>query len=155
MTKTRRHRLILETISGNLISNQDQLAEQLRSSKVDVTQSTLSRDLKELRITRISTGDSYRYASPSLETPISPIAGLPDKLREIASLVVVKIQASDSVVAVTTLPGRAQGLASFLDTGGFHEIMATVAGDDTVIVFPQNSKKTEKLRLSLVELLGL
>jgi transcriptional regulator of arginine metabolism len=155
MTKSRRHRLILEIISDNAISSQDQLASQLKSNKVDVTQSTLSRDLKELRITRVSTGDAYRYAPPSSESGTSPVAGLPEKLREIASLVVVRIQASDAVVAVTTLPGRAQGLASFLDTGGLTEIMATVAGDDTVIVFPQHSKKTEKLRRSLVALLGL
>lgn len=155
MTKSRRHRLILEAISENTISSQDHLAAQLKSKKVDVTQSTLSRDLKELRITRVSTGDAYRYVAPSPETGNSPVAGLPEKLREIASLVVVKIHASDCVVAVKTLPGRAQGLASFLDTGGFPEIMATVAGDDTVIVFPLNSKKTDKLRRSLVGLLGL
>ena len=152
MTKTRRHRLILETISENAISSQDQLAEQLKSNKVDVNQSTLSRDLKELRITRVSTGDSYRYAPPSSESGTSPVAALPEKLREIASLVVVKIQASDAVVAVTTLPGRAQGLASFLDTGGFEEIMATVAGDDTVLIVTSSEEDSKTLHGRIMDI---
>ena len=155
MEKSRRHRLILETLSENVISSQEQLVDHLKSNKVNITQSTLSRDLKELRVTRVPTGDSYRYRPPSRDGGSSPVAGLPDKLREIASLVVVELQASDSVVAVKTLPGRAQGLASFLDTCGVAKIMATVAGDDTVIVFPVKSSRTEELRDDLIDLLGL
>lgn len=155
MEKSRRHRLILETLSENTISSQEQLVDHLKSNKVNITQSTLSRDLKELRVTRVSTGDSYRYQPPSRDAGSSPVAGLPDKLREIASLVVVDLQSSDSVVAIRTLPGRAQGLASFLDTCEVAEIMATVAGDDTVIVFPANSTQIAELRNHLVNLLGL
>lgn len=153
--KSRRHRLILDAISENQISNQEQLVECLKSNNISVTQPTLSRDLRELRIVRVPNGNSYCYQPPTKDTGISPVAGLPEKLREIASLVVAAIKSSDTVVALTTLPGRAQGLAQFLDSCNLPEIMATVAGDDTVVVFPTNSKQTERLRRRLVSLLDL
>ncbi|TFG54038.1 MAG: arginine repressor [Gemmatimonadales bacterium] len=152
--KTRRHRTILQLLAATPIASQDDLAAKLAAGGIRVTQSTLSRDLKELRVTRVSTGVSYRYlpsggnGGPHTATP-------PEELRRLAASEVTGIDANEVAVAVHTLSGRAQGVAVYIDSLAIPEILATLAGDDTVIVYPNRIKQTARLRQRLASLLSV
>jgi len=152
--KTRRHRTILQLLAATPIASQEDLAAELAAGGIRVTQSTLSRDLKELRVTRVSTGDSYRYV-PAGGNGGSHAATPPEQLRRLAASEVTGIDANEVAVAVHTLSGRAQGVAVYLDSLAMPEILATLAGDDTVIVYPKRIKQTAKLRQRLAALLSV
>jgi transcriptional regulator of arginine metabolism len=134
------------------IPSQDGLVAALSARGVSVTQSTLSRDLRELNVARVATRNGYRYQKPDRgdHDGVSP-----ERMRELAALVVTGVAGNETVVTVRTLPARAQGLASYLDSLDLPEIVATVAGDDTVLVVPSSIKKTNRLRRRLSELLQL
>ncbi len=151
--KTRRHHSILQLLAAEPIASQEELAARLAAGGIEVTQSTLSRDLKELRVTKVSTGDSYRYLPANGNGGAHPAAP-PEQLRRLAASEVTGIDANEVVVAVHTLSGRAQGVAVYLDSLAMPEILATLAGDDTVIVHPRRVKQTARLRQRLAALLG-
>ncbi len=154
--KTRRHRLILQILEHTPVASQDELAAELEAHDVSVTQSTLSRDLKELKVMRVPTGDSYRYRPGPPSSSGNGNGGTPsERFRRVAALEVTSIAANEMVVAVHTMSGRAQGVAAYLDALQLPEVLATIAGDDTVMVHPKRTKQTAKLRRRLARLLGL
>lgn len=151
--KMRRHRLILEILRSSPIGSQEELAGALEGRDVVVTQPTLSRDLHELRVTRVPTDIGYQYVPPELGN--GGHRPTPQRLQRLAALEVTGVEANDVVVAVHTMPGRAQGLAAYLDNLEIPELMATIAGDDTVIAHPRRTRQTAKLRRTLTELLSI
>lgn len=151
--KAKRQRLILEILERTAIANQEELAAELEDRRVSVTQATLSRDLKELKITRVPTGDGYRY-QPAAQ-PSGNGGSPPERLRQVAALEVTGIGANEVVVAVRTMSGRAQGVGAWLDALDLPDVLATIAGDDTVMVHPRSTKHTTRLRRRLAGLLGL
>jgi transcriptional regulator of arginine metabolism len=155
--KTRRHRAILRILGATPIASQDELAIELEAESIHVTQSTLSRDLKELRVTRVSTGETYRYlpAVGNGNGGASRSLPQPERLRQLAAIEVTGIDANEVVVAIHTMSGRAQGIAAYLDGQNLPDVLATVAGDDTVMVHPRRTRQTSKLRRRLTELFGL
>jgi transcriptional regulator of arginine metabolism len=145
--KLHRHQLILSILETRAIASQEELAGELEARDVSVTQPTLSRDLRELRVIRVPTPDGYRYVPPGRLAP--------ERFKQLTALEVTGIDANEVTVAVRTMPGRAQGLAAFLDSQNIPELMATIAGDDTVIVHPRRTRHTVRLRRLLAELLGV
>ena len=154
--KTRRHRSILQIVQSQPVGTQDALLQALEAKGIDVTQSTLSRDLKDLRISRVPTGDDYRYLPADSHDPSAGLdAQMQERLRAISALEVTAIEANEMCVVVRTLPGRAQGLAHSLDALDASDILGTVAGDDTVLVLPRSTRRTGDLQGRLTSLLGL
>ena len=155
--KTRRHRAILRILGATPIASQDELAIELDAKGIRVTQSTLSRDLKELRVTRVSTGEAYRYlpATSNGNGGAAPALPQPERLRQLAAIEVTGIDANEVVVAIHTMSGRAQGIAAYLDARNLPEVLATVAGDDTVMVHPRRTRQTNRLRRRLTEMFGI
>jgi transcriptional regulator of arginine metabolism len=146
--KARRRRAILELIGESAIPSQDALARALRRRGFRVTQATLSRDLKELRVSRVPTEDGYRYA------PAEGEAGEREGGR-LAEQEVLDVDANEQVIIVRTLSGRAQGVGVYLDSLRHPEVLGTLAGDDTVIILPRRVRNTAKLRTILEKLFGL
>lgn len=146
LEKTRRRQAILELIATTSIPSQHELARALRARGFRVTQATLSRDLKDLRISRIPTDDGYAYAVTEGESREAE-AGLVE--RE-----VLGVEANESIIVLRTLAGRAQGVGVYIDGLKQAEILGTIAGDDTVLVLPRSVRRTAKLRLWLMELFG-
>jgi len=122
--------MILELIRNQVIETQEELAEALTRRGIPVTQATVSRDIKELKLNKVPTGDGrYRYALPEDATP-----GSWERRRRIFRESVLSIDYSENIIIVRSLPGTAQGVASALDHLNWTEILGTVAGDDTVMV---------------------
>ncbi|MDD2503837.1 MAG: arginine repressor [Clostridia bacterium] len=128
--KYSRHAKILELIEKYQIETQEELADKLKDHGMDVTQATVSRDIKELRLIKVMVDDMhYRYA------PISHSEGsINNKLLTIFTQSFVSCDYANNIVVVKTLPGMAQASASAVDTLKWPEIVGTIAGDDTIMV---------------------
>lgn len=154
--KTRRQRQIMKIVQSRPVATQEELLEALEAKGVEVTQSTLSRDLKELRVSRVPTAEDYRYLpADASDAEAGLTATVQERLRAVAALEITAIEANEVSVVVSTLPGRGQGLAHYLDALHLPDIMGTVAGDDTILVLPRSTRRTGKLQRQLAGLLGL
>ena len=144
--KTKRHLKILELVRRYDIETQDALAELLIEEGYEVTQATISRDIKQLRLTKSATQDGrYVYAvveSDDTETSTGKALGI---LRD----TVKKIDVAQNILVVKTYSGMAQAAAAALDSLNYKEIVGSIAGDDTVmLIFRENyiaSEFMEKL----------
>ncbi len=150
--KARRQQAILELVRERAVASQDELARELSDRGHAVAQSTLSRDLKELRVFRVPVGDGYRYL-PAGEEPVA--SATPPVLGGMAAAEVVSIDSNEVVAIVRTQVGRAQGVAVYLDGLRLADALATIAGDDTILVVPTSTRKTAALKRSLQNLFGL
>ncbi|MFA9424592.1 MAG: arginine repressor [Sedimentibacter sp.] len=130
MKKYTRQTKIHELISKRDIETQEELADGLKAMGIDVTQATISRDIKELRLVKVmSKSGKYKYSTISQSQE-----GITDRLYKIFENSVVSIDNAMNVVVIRTIPGAAQICASAIDYMGVDEIVGTLAGDDTVFV---------------------
>ncbi|WP_434074409.1 arginine repressor [Moorella naiadis (nom. illeg.)] len=129
--KIQRQQLILKLIAAMPIATQDQLAKELRRRGLRVTQATVSRDIKELGLIKVPAGENlYRYAAPPGQRLINPYS----RLQRLFADSVIKVDASENLILIRTLPGTAHAVASCLDSIDWPEVIGTVAGDDTILV---------------------
>ena len=128
--KTNRHTKILELINKYPITTQEELIEYLKNDGYDVTQSTISRDIKQLRLTKTLLPDGkYRYqASPSSEK------GAKNTFNQIFSSSVISIERAMNIVVIKTFSGMAQAACAAIDMMAFENVVGTVAGEDTIMV---------------------
>jgi transcriptional regulator of arginine metabolism len=129
--KTKRQAMILQIIKEREIETQEELAEVLRKKDIDVTQATVSRDVKELRLVKIPTGEGrYRYG-----VPYEPVPGdVVRRARRSFQEYVMELEHSQNMIILKTLPGTANAVAAAIDDLEWSQILATVAGDDTILV---------------------
>lgn len=139
--KYNRHAKILEIIDKCNIETQDEIAEKLKEIGLDITQATISRDIKELRLIKVLSDDGrYKYAPYSkIDIPIS------DKLLTIFTKSYVSSDYANNLVIVKTLPGMAQAAASTIDSLNWSEIVGCIAGDDTIMIVCRAEKIAEEL----------
>ena len=137
--KIRRKFAIMDIISNQRISTQEELCQILKDSGYDVTQATVSRDIKELQLIKIPDNQGYYYALPDN----SLILNSHERMRRLFKVSVISIDYSENIVVIKTLPGAAQSIASLIDTAELENILGTVAGDDTIfiVVKPLNAVK--------------
>lgn len=129
--KALRHAKIKEIIEKHIVETQEELAELLRTESIDVTQATVSRDIKELMLIKVPTGDGrYRYAFPSEQNVIIS----PSRMERIFQDSVTAIDFSQNIIVLKTMPGTAQAVAYTIDYVKWPEVLGTVAGDDTIFV---------------------
>ncbi len=150
--KARRQQAILELVRSRPVASQEELARALARRGHAVAQSTLSRDLKELRILRVPVAGGYRYL-PAGEEPAAP--STPPALGGVTATEVIGVDGNEVVAIVRTQVGRAQGVAVYLDGLRLPEALATIAGDDTILVVPVATRKTPALIRRLRALFGL
>ncbi len=143
----KRHVIIKSIISSQEIYNQTQLVKVLKQNGIKVTQATLSRDLTELGVGRVPTAKGATYK-------INATGDEPALKLHVAEEV-VSIISNESLVVIKTFPGRAQGVALFLDKSALTESIGTLAGDDTIIVIPRSTKTIEKTINQLKNILGI
>lgn len=131
--KARRQELILRMIQERPVETQSELAAELRERGVEVTQATVSRDVKELRLAKVATGDGgYRYALPPDSGPVRAAVNL-RRVQHAFREDVVQIDWADNLVVVKTLPGTAPSVAAAIDEVSVEHVVATLAGDDVVL----------------------
>jgi transcriptional regulator of arginine metabolism len=139
-TKNSRHQLIVELVTHHEVRSQGELAAMLAERGVIVTQATLSRDLVELDAVKVrAASGALVYAVPAEggdRRPAAPgeTAAGSARLARLCGELLVSAEASANLVVLRTPPGAAQYLASAFDKAELHEILGTIAGDDTVLV---------------------
>ncbi|HEY0574849.1 MAG TPA: arginine repressor [Pseudonocardia sp.] len=135
-TRVARQARIVELITQRAIRSQAELATLLSTEGVEVTQATLSRDLDELGAVKLRgpDGGAPVYALPEDGHPMRASSGGTSRLARLLSELLVSTDASGNLVVLRTPPGAAQFLASALDRAALHDVVGTIAGDDTVLV---------------------
>ena len=138
MSKLIRHNRILELVSEAPINNQDELRRRLEKAGIQVTQATLSRDIKELGLVKTARG----YAVPGADMGgDEPGPSLERIVREF----VTEIREAQNLLVLKTTAGSAQAVAVALDDDQWPEIVGTVAGDDTVLIVAPDIRACIKL----------
>lgn len=133
-TKTRRLEAIKKLISTKELGSQEEVLRELRAKGFELTQATLSRDLKQLKVAKAaSMSGNYLYVLPN-ETMYKRVH-TPLKSTELASSTgIVSINFSGNVGVIHTRPGYASSVAYNIDNAEIPEIMGTIAGDDTIFI---------------------
>jgi len=136
---------ILEIIKSDRIETQQQLAQRLAEAGEPATQATVSRDIKDLRLVKVPSGDGrYFYALPP--EPERKTEGMAHYVRD----TVLSIDYTDSIIVIKCLPGTAAGVGAILDRLDWQDILGSVAGDDTIIAITRKAAVTpavvERLR---------
>ncbi|HHT70060.1 MAG: arginine repressor [bacterium] len=149
--KVRRQMKIMELISSRPIETQEELATLLSQSGFEVTQATVSRDVKELRLVKVPLGENrYGYALP----PDMPKGSIDPRLRRIFRESVISMDYSENLIVIKTLPGSAQGVAYAVDNMDWEEILGSLAGDDTILVIAKHKDQVTKVMERFEKFLG-
>ena len=128
--KTVRQVAILDIIEKNDIETQEELADALRQRGLKVTQATVSRDIKELRLLKVLTPmGAYKYA-----TADKAENGLSERFIRMLAESLLSVAASNNLIVVKTLNGSANVAAEALDSLHWPEILGTIAGDNTILL---------------------
>ncbi len=126
--KTRRHAKILELIKEHDIDTQDELLRYLRESGFDVTQATVSRDIKELRLIKsLSRNGKYKYSTGG-ETGND----MSSKFFSLFSDAVLSVEGAQNILVIKTMNGMAQAVCAALDASFAQSFVGTLAGEDTI-----------------------
>lgn len=148
--KTRRHAKILEIINTRDVETQEELQSLLRDAGYDVTQATVSRDIKELRL--IKTPDAaggYRYSVAK-----GGSEHISAKFHSIFADSVTSVQYAQNIVVVHCLTGMAQAACAAMDSLHWSQVIGTLAGDDTFICITTGERQAEELVIELKRLLN-
>lgn len=147
--KRKRHALILELIQQYEITTQDELLAKLRENGFEVTQATVSRDIKELRLVKaMSPSGQYRYMAGAAQGD-EYLA----KFYTIFSGSVISVDYAGNTCVVKCYAGMAQAACAAIDSMHFEGIVGTLAGDDTIFVLCRTPELTQQLKSSLDKML--
>ncbi len=149
--KNKRNRLqiITELLRSTVVGSQEELLNLLAERKLNVTQATLSRDLKLLKVAKTPlTNGTYKYVLPPITKTISP-QGTFNHLTSHGA--VLSIEFSGHLAVMKTKPGYASAIAWDIDNKGSVEILGTIAGDDTILIIPREGVTREQI-LTLMDI---
>jgi len=139
--KIARHSMILDIINSRHVETQEELADELEKIGIHVTQATVSRDIKELKLIKVL-GSNGRYKYASIEQPEKMMS---NKLVNIFSQTVVSIENVDHFIIIKTMSGSASTAAEALDSMHLEGIAGTIAGDNTVFIIVRSIEKGQEL----------
>jgi transcriptional regulator of arginine metabolism len=145
VNKKQRHRAILDLVQAQVIGSQEELREQLRERGWDVTQSTLSRDLRELRLARLPTPEGPRYASSDTYSATENRALVEDVLPQFFA----SLEGVAELIVVKTMSGGAQPVSEAIDAAGWPEVVGTIGGENTVLVICRSAAARERVEKKL------
>ncbi|MBQ7504183.1 MAG: arginine repressor [Ruminococcus sp.] len=138
--KTRRQATILELINDYSIETQEELLTRLKEKGYNVTQATVSRDIKELRLLKtLSSDGKYRYTSYKKSSV--------DKNSSISGFInssVISVKAAQNMVVIKTLAGMANAICASIDSYDYKGIVGTIAGDDTIFIVCSDSEQADE-----------
>ena len=145
MQKTKRLLAIEKIIAEKNISSQDVLLKKLKGKGISCTQATLSRNLRQLGVSRVPDGTgNYKY-SLAENSKLSPDAV--SKLNIIP--VIREIVEAKGLMVIKTIPGNANATAYYIDNAGRYEIAGTIAGDDTILLIPRDGTNLKQIHTCL------
>ena len=140
----------MELITQRDIETQHSLAQALRETGLDSTQATISRDIRELGLTKeLGPAGGYRYVAPRQ----SAVPGYGDRLRTIFRESVTKVAVAQNLVIIKTLPGLGPAACSAVDSTEYPGLVGTIAGDDTAFLAMEDEAAAKQLRSELAGIL--
>ncbi len=140
--KSERQQAILELITRENIETQTELARRLQEMDFEITQATVSRDIKELGLVKtVDEQGRHKYILPMQSAAGRALTRFERVMRDS----IVSIDSAGNLLVIKTYPGSAQLVASVLDNSRWEEIMGTIAGDDTLMVIARDEKKIQSL----------
>ena len=145
--KARRQSVILDLVQREPVRNQEQLRRRLRAEGFDVTQATLSRDIREMGL--VKGGEGAVYQSPARPAP--NVGAAKSMLHRALGDYLTRMDRVQQLVLLRTGPGQAQLLGVALDSARLPELVGTIAGDDTILVIAPDVKRARVLVKKLEE----
>ena len=149
--KRNRYAKIKEIVQSRAIETQEELAAALSAEGIEVTQATVSRDIKELMLLKIPTGDGrYRYAlSPEENVLLSRT-----RISQLFQDSITKVDYALNQVVLHTLPGSAGSVAFAIDHAKWPELIGTLAGDDTILLIAKDTECVNDLLKRISDLMA-
>ncbi|WP_226667621.1 transcriptional regulator AhrC/ArgR [Metabacillus litoralis] len=149
MNKGQRHIKIREIITNNDIETQDELVDLLKGMGFNVTQATVSRDIKELHLVKVPMIDGrYKYSLPA-DQRFNPL----QKLKRALMDAFVKIDSAGHMLVMKTLPGNANAIGALIDNLDWDEVLGTICGDDTILIICRTSDDTDSISQRFLDML--
>lgn len=143
--KANRHEKIKELIRDKTIETQEELAEALKAAGFEVTQATVSRDIKELKLFKTATDDTRRkYVIPEDNERVSN-----DKYVHVLREGFVSMECACNLLVIKTVPGMAMAVCAAVDALHIDEIIGTIAGDDTIMAATAGEEQAKSLLTKL------
>ena len=140
--KSARHNLILEIIEDKDIETQEELAEELKNHGVKVTQATVSRDIKELRLLKVlSEKGGYKYATVERAEK-----GLNDRFIRILTESILSMECVGNLMVIKTLSASANAACEAIDSMKWNEVLGTIAGDTTLLIIGPSPEAIETIQ---------
>ena len=144
--KHERHAVIRDIVTAHPVASQEELRRQLATRGWDVTQSTLSRDLRELRLARIPDNQGRsRYAFPEGAGGAGATADALARLERMLPELLVRVEGVQVLVVARTMKSGAQPVAEVLDQLEWSDVAGTIAGDDTVLIICRSEEGRERV----------
>jgi arginine repressor len=134
--KIKRHNEILELIKSREIGTQEELLDLLKKKGYDVTQATISRDIRELNLTKVNNGNRQKYAVIVKDEEFS------DKYVRVLKEGFVSMLSSGNLIVLKTVVGMAMAVATAIDALEMPEIIGCIAGDDTIFIAVSENNST-------------
>lgn len=147
MHRNARQQKILEIISVKEIDTQEELCEELNRLNFNVTQATISRDIKELKLYKIS-GTTKKYKYACLESDDDSVRG---KMKTLFRECVQTISYANNIIVIKTMRGNGSSAGMFVDSLQLKEIIGSVAGDDTLLIVVDSNENTKLIADRLKE----
>ena len=144
--KVERQRAILELVRTRVIRTQEELVDALHRKRLEVTQATVSRDMRDMGLVRVHDGEGHRYMAPVAELDAESTE---ERLRNAMREHVRSMEFIDLLGIMRTLPGCAPLVAAAIDGARFEEIAGTIAGDDTILLVTRSRPAAQRLNLRL------
>jgi transcriptional regulator of arginine metabolism len=146
--KTRRLTAIRQIVEREPVHSQEELRRRLHTLGFDVTQATLSRDIKELGLMKRAADGAYQAAGAAGSAPASSAAAAVALARALAEFL-IGIDVAHQLIVVKTGPGQAQLLALAIDRAQLPDVLGTIAGDDTILVICRDARCAQATRATL------
>jgi transcriptional regulator of arginine metabolism len=149
--KTQRHAAIVRIIRRDTVGSQEQLRELLHAEGFEVTQATLSRDIRELGLAKVAAPDGGSHYAESGEGA----AGVRPHLEQLLPTMLVSAEGVGPLLVLKTTTGGAQALALAVDGAGWNEVIGTIAGDDAILVITRSERARRGVQSRIRELAGI
>jgi transcriptional regulator of arginine metabolism len=149
--KARRLTAIRQLVEHEPVHSQEALRKRLRTMGFDVTQATLSRDIKELGLVKRASDGAYQREGANAHAPASPAAAAVALSRALGEFL-LGIDVAQQLVVLKTGPGQAQLLALAVDRAQLSDVIGTIAGDDTILVVCRDPRCAQSARVTMEHL---
>jgi transcriptional regulator of arginine metabolism len=148
LSKAARHEAILDAVRRKRVTSQDQLRDLLEKAGFQITQATVSRDIRELRLVKVSGAEGIAHYTLPEEWESTP------PLQSLLPTLYASAEGTGNLLVVRTMTGGAQAVALAIDWEEWPEVLGTIAGDDTILLICRDASQVPVIQSRLEEIAG-